>query len=77
MIRKADIILIASILALAIGLGALLYFTDVGKTSSPGVEPMLEISVDGKISGRYSLSEDREITIGEGKRSLRFSRPRK
>ena len=64
MIRKADIILIASILALAIGLGAVMYFTRAGVASEGA--PALEISVDGKISGTYSLSEDRVIEIGSG-----------
>ena len=62
MVKKADIILLAVLLAAAAAIGA---FLGVGADRNI-TRPAVKITVNGQHFGTYSLSQDREVVIGEG-----------
>lgn len=59
-IKKADIILLAALVAL----GVLTAIPSLGKSAQGAY---VKVSVDGELYGTYSLDEDREIVIENGK----------
>jgi hypothetical protein len=59
-IKKADIILLAALVAL----GILTAIPTFGKSAGGAY---VKVSVDGDLYGTYSLAEDREIVIENGK----------
>ncbi len=61
MLRKMDFVLIAVILAAAAAM-LIGYFTSAFAVQNP----KLEITVENQVFGRYDLSQDQEIRIGDG-----------
>ena len=60
LLRKSDIVLILSLLALAVGM--LIAFTHASREIRT---PRLQIIVNNELMGTYSLEEDQTIRVGE------------